>query len=258
MNFRIKTEQGSRYLELPCREEKIVEFCKSVGISNTSATEVMVDSVYLNDRADALFRDKIFNLDKLNYLIKRLDSFDGKEMSTFYAVAYGEKVDNIDSLINLTFNTRCAGVVRDFSDLDAVGKELYLIEGGAVSPRVLEELNRAKYLHSVMTQNPNPMVTPYGIIYKNKNEFEQVYDGIHFPQYEWEENIGIATIGKDGFEEYLYLPYAKTELTKALERLGAISVTECKVIMESSLFNDEMKNILKGFPKDVYKRQAVR
>lgn len=250
MNFKIKTEQGSTYLELPCREERIAEFCKAVGIPNTSATEVAVESVYTSDRANILLQDKTFNLDKLNYLAKRLDSFDGNEMTTFYAVAYGEKLDNIDSIINLTFNTHCASVVRDFSDLDAIGKDMYLTEQGGVTMEDLDRLNGENYFKKVLADNPNPLVTPYGIIYKNKNEFEQVYDGIHFPEYYWEENMGTVTLSKDGFAEYLYLPYVETELTKALERLGAADVSECEVTMDSSLLNDEMKNILMALPKN--------
>lgn len=250
MNFKIKTEQGSTYLELPCREERIAEFCKAVGIPNTSATEVAVEGVYPSDRANILLQEKTFNLDKLNYLAKRLDSFDGNEMTTFYAVAYGEKLDNIDSLINLTFNTHCASVVRDFSDLDAIGKDMYLTEQGGVTMEDLDRLNGENYFKKALADNPNPLVTPYGIIYKNKNEFEQVYDGIHFPEYYWEENMGTVTLSKDGFAEYLYLPYVETELTKALERLGAADVSECEVTMDSSLLNDEMKNILKALPKN--------
>lgn len=250
MNFKIKTEQGSTYLELPCREERIAEFCKAVGIPNTSATEVAVEGVYPSDRANILLQDKTFNLDKLNYLAKRLDSFDGNEMTTFYAVAYGEKLDNIDSLINLTFNTHCASVVRDFSDLDAIGKDMHLTEQGGVTMEDLDRLNGENYFKKALADNPNPLVTPYGIIYKNKNEFEQVYDGIHFPEYYWEENMGTVTLSKDGFAEYLYLPYVETELTKALERLGAADVSECEVTMDSSLLNDEMKNILKALPKN--------
>lgn len=250
MNFKIKTEQGSTYLELPCREERIAEFCKAVGIPNTSATEVAVEGVYPSDRANILLKDKTFNLDKLNYLAKRLDSFDGNEMTTFYAVAYGEKLDNIDSLINLTFNTHCASVVRDFSDLDAIGKDMYLTEQGGVTMEDLDRLNGENYFKKVLADNPNPLVTPYGIIYKNKNEFEQVYDGTHFPEYYWEENMGTVTLSKDGFAEYLYLPYVETELTKALERLGAADVSECEVTMDSSLLNDEMNNILKALPKN--------
>lgn len=250
MNFKIKTEQGSTYLELPCREERIAEFCKAVGIPNTSATEVAVEGVYPSDRANILLQDKTFNLDKLNFLAKRLDSFDGKEMTTFYAIAYGEQIEDIDSLINLTFNTHCASVVKDFSDLNAIGKSMYLIEQGGVTMEELNQLNGEEYFKKVLADNPNPLVTPYGILYKNKNEFEQAYDGTHFPEYYWEENMGTLTLSKDGFAEYLYLPYAETELTKALERLGARDVSECEITMDSSLFNDEMKNILKALPKN--------
>lgn len=250
MNFKIKTEQGSTYLELPCREERIAEFCKAVGIPNTSATEVAVEGVYPSDRANILLQDKTFNLDKLNFLAKRLDSFDGKEMTTFYAIAYGEQIEDIDSLINLTFNTHCASVVKDFSDLNAIGKSMYLIEQGGVTMEELNQLNGEEYFKKVLADNPNPLVTPYGILYKNKNEFERAYDGTHFPEYYWEENMGTLTLSKDGFAEYLYLPYAETELTKALERLGARDVSECEITMDSSLFNDEMKNILKALPKN--------
>ncbi|MEG0900443.1 MAG: antirestriction protein ArdA, partial [Oscillospiraceae bacterium] len=150
----------------------------------------------------------------------------------------------------LTFNTHCASVVRDFSDLDAIGKSMYLTEQGGVTTKDLDRLNGEEYFKKVLADNPNPIVTQYGIIYKNKNEFEQVYDGTHFPKYYWEENTGAATLSKDGFAEYLYLPYVETELIKALERLGARDVSECEVTLDSDIFNDEIKNILKTLPKN--------
>ncbi len=114
----------------------------------------------------------------------------------------------------------------------------------------LDRLNGENYFKKMLADNPNPLVTPYGIIYKNKNEFEQVYDGIHFPEYYWEENMGTVTLSKDGFAEYLYMPYVETELTKALERLGATYVTECEITSECDYFNNEMKNILKSYEKN--------
>ena len=66
--------------------------------------------------------------------------------------------------------------------------------------------------------------------------------------------MGTVTLDKDGFAEYLYLPYVKTELAKALERLGAADVSECEVTLDSSLFNDEMKNILKRLTEKQLRR----
>ena len=77
-----------------------------------------------------------------------------------------------------------------------------------------------------------------------------MFDGTHFPQYEWEENIGTVTLSKDSFSEYLYLPFAPTELSKALERLSIADVSQCEVTLDSNLYNDEMKAILGSLEKN--------
>ncbi len=68
--------------------------------------------------------DKNVNIDELNYLMKRLDSFDSREMEKFYAAAFGERLERIDDLINLTFNIHCYSLVNNFSDLDKLGRDL--------------------------------------------------------------------------------------------------------------------------------------
>lgn len=240
LNIRIKTANGMASLELPCKEEIITELCKNLGITNNSKTEVMVDYVYLDDRANALLSGKTFNLDKLNYLAKRLDSFNGSELTAFYAVAYSEKTEDIDRLINNTFNMHCYSVVKDFSDLETIGKEMYLTEQGGATTEELNQLDGKVYFEQVLGDNPNPTITPYGILYKNKNEYEKVYDGSHFPQYNWEENMGTAVISKDSFDEFLYFPFTDTELQKALERLGVTSALECDVELYSDFLTDKI------------------
>lgn len=240
MKIRIKTANVLTGLELPCREEKIAEFCKNLDIANNSKTEVTVDYVYLNDRANALLSGKAYNLDKLNYLAKRLDSFDKNELTTFYAVAYSETSNDIDRLVNHTFNTHCYSVVSDFSNLEAIGKSMYLTEQDGVTMEELDQLDGEGYFKKVLADNPNPLVTPYGILYRNKNEYEQVYDGSHFPQYEWEENMGTVTISKEGFYEFLYFPFADTEVSKALERLGSTSSSQCEVEIDSEFLTDKI------------------
>lgn len=91
MNIRIKTKDSITGFTIPCSEEQIDKLCEVLGISNNSQAEITVDSVYMDDRANGLLQNKTFNLDKLNYLAKRLDSFDKNELTTFYAVSYSEK-----------------------------------------------------------------------------------------------------------------------------------------------------------------------
>ncbi len=94
MNIRIKTKDSITGFTIPCSEEQIDKLCEVLGIHNNSQAVITVDSVYMDDRANALLQNKTFNLDKINFLAKRLDSFDGKEMTTFYAIAYGEQIED--------------------------------------------------------------------------------------------------------------------------------------------------------------------
>ena len=104
----------------PSGEKELQILCDSLDIPNTTETQLQIAIAYDNERLNALLTGKTMNLDKLNFLAKRLDSFDANELTTFYAAASAEKLEDMDSLINLNFNTHCYSVVSDFSDLNAV------------------------------------------------------------------------------------------------------------------------------------------
>ena len=63
------------------------------------------------------------NVEELNYLAKRLDSFDTGEAAQFQAMAHKLELFELKDLINLTFCCQQATVITDFSDLAAVGRE---------------------------------------------------------------------------------------------------------------------------------------
>ena len=62
------------------------------------------------------------NLDELDYLARRLDSFDGYEAAQFQAMAVRLGTFDMTDFINLTFCCQQATVITDFSDLEAVGR----------------------------------------------------------------------------------------------------------------------------------------
>lgn len=228
----------------PSREKELQILCDSLEIPNTAETRLQIATAYDDERMNTLFSGKTVNLDKLNFLAKRLDSFDANELTTFYAAASAEKLEDMDSLINLTFNTHCYSVVSDFSDLNAVGRRMYLTEHGGTSVAELDSLDGQGYFEKVRADNPNPAITPYGILYRNGNEYENIYDGNHFPRYEWQDNMGTLTLSKDSEQEFLYLPFEPAELNKAKERLGITDFTACTAELDSSVFNDEMKKVI--------------
>ncbi|MEG0273379.1 MAG: antirestriction protein ArdA [Hydrogenoanaerobacterium sp.] len=228
----------------PSGEKELQILCDSLDIPNTAETQLQIATGYDNERVNTLLSGKTVNLDKLNFLAKRLDSFDANELTTFYAAASAEKFEDMDSLINLTFNTHCYSVVSDFSDLNAVGRRMYLTEHGGTSVAEFDSLDGQGYFEKVRADNPTPAITPYGILYRNGNSYEHIYDGRHFPRYEWQDNLGTIILTKDGEQEFLYLPFEPAELNKAMERLDTTDFTACTAELDSDTFNAQMKNII--------------
>ena len=80
------------------------------------------------------------NLDELDYLARRLDSFDGYEAAQFQAMAVRLGTFDMTDLINLTFCCQQATVITDFSDLEATGQtHILTVNGGHMS---VDELAR--------------------------------------------------------------------------------------------------------------------
>src|SRR5699024_533394 len=103
-----------------------------------------------------VLKGKECNVDELNFLFKRMDSFDTKERKKFLASAFAKKPKTIAELINLTFNIHCYSLVSDFNNLETVGKDLYLSEKQGVATKELDELDGESYAMDVIKSNPNP------------------------------------------------------------------------------------------------------
>ena len=245
-------ENNYQNLTYPSKEKELQILCDSLGVANTTKTEIKIGSVHNNERLSTLLSDKTVNLDELNFLMKRLDSFDQKELATFYAAAYAEKAETMTELINLSFNTHCYSLVADFSDLNAVGRQIYLTEQMAVSTEELESLDGRKYFESMIAENPNPVITPYGVVYRNSNEIVQTYDGRNFPYYQYENTPITLLLSAQNRSEYLYLPMEQSEMNKALERLGAKSLEEIHWQVEEHNIPDNLADMAVKDQSDLY------
>lgn len=230
----IQCEYGENFrsLSFPCTEKELQIFCDSLALPNEAGTQIRVGRIHNSPQMEDLLVGKEVNLDELNYFMKRLDSFDEGEWNTFHGVAAGQKLSTLRDMINLTFNTHCYSLVDDFSDLDRLGKSLYLNRMGGVSSKELAEFDGKAYVEKMMADNPHPLVTPYGLIYENGNQPQQVYNGRTFPAYWYEPNPITLSINKENETEYLYLPVENSELDKALQRLYAESLDDVVLSVE--------------------------
>ena len=230
-------------LWFPWKSEDFEKVCFNLEIVPSTEPNGTIAEVS-DERLSTFLKDKNCNIDELDYLMKRLDSFDRDELQTFYAMAYAEKAETTADLINITFNTHCYSLVADFSDLDAIGKKMYLTEQGAVSEKELQEFDGRAYFEKLLTENPNTRITPYGILYQNKNPLQTIYDGMHFPLYHWQDEIAELEVEKDGYSQFLYLPCTQMQIEYVLLRLDADALSECSLGLTSEHFPEMMLEIL--------------
>ena len=77
----------------------------------------------------------LVNIDQLDYLAKRLDSFCAAEAAQFQAMAHKLEFVHIQDFINLTYCCRQATVITDFSNLEAVGRRPQVLDAGKPGSR---------------------------------------------------------------------------------------------------------------------------
>ena len=190
------------------------------------------------------------NVEELNYLAKRLDSFDTGEAAQFQAMAHKLELFELKDLINLTFCCQRATVITDFSDISAVGRNHYMnLHGGSARVDELEALDGVETARQLI-ENGNGAVTPYGVVYDNGMKLEQIYDGLFFPCYYYEPNaITIAVTSKAEPEDtkhitWLFLPIEQEEIDRTLRRAGITYPSDVRLQLEDTQLMDEVDVLL--------------
>ena len=186
------------------------------------------------------------NLDELDYLAKRLESFDDGEAAQFQAMASKLELFELKDLINLTFCCQQATVITDFSDLKAVGRDHYMnLHGGCASVQALEELD-GEETAILLIDGGGGTVTRYGVVYDNGMKMDQSYDGKHFPAYLYEPPMLMVALTSNQEPEdtknitWLYLPAAKGQIERAMERSGITDPEDMRFRFAESMFPDEV------------------
>ncbi len=190
------------------------------------------------------------NMEELNYLAKRLDSFDIYEAAQFQAMAHKLEIFELKDLINLTFCCQQVTVITSFSDLASVGRDHYMnLHGGCAKTEELNALDGEETARRLI-ENGNGAVTPYGVVYDNGMKLDQAYDGQFFPCYYYEPNASaIAVTSKSEPEDteritWLFLPMAQEEIDRALLRAGITDPSEIRLRLVESHLPDEVDVLL--------------
>ena len=203
------------------------------------------------------------NEEELNYLAKRLESFDTGEAAQFQAMAHKLELFELKDLINLTFCCQQATVITDFSDLAAVGRNHYMnLHGGSASVDELNALDGKKTARQLI-ESGGGTITPYGVVYDNGMKLEQVYDGRFFPCYYYDPNvITVAVTSKAEPEDtehitWLFLPMIQDEIDRALLRGGITDPSEIRLSLEDSWLPHEVLDLLDMDRVDISELNAL-
>ena len=254
-------EYGQATIPLPLAQdqyEDCVELLEKLEIG--SATKQDCKVVEISSAFPVLKRMEMLtvNLDELDYLAKRLASFDVGEAAQFQAMAHKLELFELKDLINLTFCCQQATVITDFTNLEAIGRDHYMnLHGGCASTQELEDLDGAETARLLIDSGAGE-VTPYGVVYDNGMKLEQYYDGQHFPAYLYEPcmlMIGLTfRLEPEDTKNitWLYLPAAKGQLERAMVRSGITDPADMRFRFSESMFPDEVDAALDFRYENIY------
>ena len=240
-----------------------MELLEALEIGDAVKTDCKVekiDSFYtVLKRAEML----TVNVEELNYLAKRLESFDTGEAAQFQAMAHKLELFELKDFISLTFCCQQATVITDFSDLAAVGRDHYMnLHGGSAKTEELDALDGEETARRLI-ENGGGTITPYGVVYDNGMKLEPIYDGRFFPCYYYEPNaITVAVTSKAEPEDtehitWLFLPMVQEEIDRALLRGGITDPSEIRLSLEDSWLPHEVLDLLDMDHVDISELNAL-
>ena len=179
------------------------------------------------------------SLDALNYLGKRLDGMDEGEYKQYLAVLSCPEISEgwgLKNMINLTYNLSRFTLIEDKDSLERIGRTYMLNVRGFLSKA---EYNNGKWLAEQgmkLLESGSGIDTEYGKLYINEDvPFEEIFNGTTFPAYYCEPNSAAGVeIGYDSLIEFVEIPCEDITIKKALCRLGADSLKDCEISVDST------------------------
>ena len=244
---RSQPELGSLTISFPIPEERyenVIFALKNLQIGDAGKQDCCIDSIRAPD-CPALCRmsGTLANVDELDWLGRKLESFDRYELLQFNAAVERFGLSAADELIDLSFCTREVTVISDFTDLEKTGKRHYLTVHGACDSEELENLDGKETALALISGQPG-YVTRYGVVYDNSIKLEQAYDRRHLPPIWMAANsileLKIRATGEDDpkKQEWVQLPASRIKLERAMLRAGIPSCGEMQMLVSGSRFPD--------------------
>lgn len=129
IKLKIKYGNSQTDIRFPCTEKEMNAALERIHAEDVTPLELYVSEVIFPEELGCL-QDRFVNLDEVNFLGKRMDSFFGDEEYQFYEAMKLEGFDTLPDLINLSFNLNRYPLIRDIGDMGKIGREYLLTVKG--------------------------------------------------------------------------------------------------------------------------------
>ena len=237
IKLKIKYGNSQTDLRFPCTEKEMGAALERIHAEDVTPLELYVSEVIFPEELGCL-QDRFVNLDEVNFLGKRMDSFFGDEEYQFYEAMKSEGFDTLPDLINMSFNLNRYPLIQDIGDMGKIGREYLLTVKGCLPADDEDDPKYAEFGRELI-QSGKGVFTEHGLLFVDESTpFQKLYDGQVFPPYVYDSDVlCIARAEYNGKSEYLYLPCEEKAIDKALARLGT-ALENAKITLEDFSVNN--------------------
>lgn len=235
-------EYGEATIPFPVKTEdydEIMGMMEQLEIGNAVASDCYIESIDSWYSSLKCLEGKSVNFDELDYLAKRLDSYNEYEAAQFQSVVALKGTDNLPELINLTFSSQQATVITNFSNLKEIGQDHIMTRNGGMMSKEESETTDFEAVAKQLIGSGKGVVTPYGVVYDNDMKMERQYTkGSPFPAYYYEPSTLVVEMtsarkpyrpDNETDKTWLFLPMSSKQLEHAMMRAGLVSVDDMRL-----------------------------
>ena len=217
-------------IDFPVSDEMLNVILENSEMPTDTTLPFLVEDIHYPIELSALNARNV-NLDELNFLARRLDSFTEEEIEQFFATTEHENAQSLKNMINLTYNLDKFTLIKNVGDMTKVGRDYTLNTEGCVPADSRYDVKYAEIGRKLLASGRG-VFTERGLLFVEDKPIEEVYDGKTFPGFAYQSFIVNVDVEYKGRYESLFLPESQLAIDKAVRRLGAESIDDCDLSSE--------------------------
>ena len=221
---------NSADIDFPVSDEMLNVILENSEMPTDTTLPFLVEDIHYPIELSALNARNV-NLDELNFLARRLDSFTEEEIEQFFAATEHENAQSLKNMINLTYNLDKFTLIKNVGDMTKVGRDYTLNTEGCVPADSRYDAKYAEIGRKLLASGRG-VFTERGLLFVEDKPIEEVYDGKTIPGFAYQSFIVNVDVEYKGRYESLFLPESQLAIDKAVRRLGAESIDDCDLSSE--------------------------